>query len=354
MVWQNELTALFGVKYPIIQAPMFGVTTSEMVAAASNCNCLGSLPIADLDAENSLKRIYQTKKLTNKPFAVNIFANDIPEITPELKQRYNAIKNKLIELSHQQNFEVVFPEIEAVKPNGYKEQIDVILQEKCKILSFTFGNLDDDSINRLKEHNVTLIGTCTTLDEAIQLEKSNIDVICVQGIEAGGHRGTFNPDILPQIGGFSLFSQVKDVVKKPLIFAGGIYDAKTLLAAKQLGAYAFQIGSLFLCSNESALKSFEKERLKNVKENEIILTKSFSGRYARGIENEFIRLFENSEFVLPYPYQNKLTNPLRNASKSKKNTAFTNLWLGQSFKNFEEDSTSNLLQKLIDSVEDYQ
>lgn len=173
MVWQNELTELFDVKYPIIQAPMFGVTTPEMVAAASNCNCLGSLPIADLDAENSLKRIYKTKKLTNKPFVVNIFANDIPEITPELKQRYNATKDKLIELSHQQKFDVVFPEIEAVKPNGYKEQIDVILQEKCKILSFTFGNLDEDSINRLKEDIFPLLSNTnfTEIPRSISLLK---------------------------------------------------------------------------------------------------------------------------------------------------------------------------------------
>lgn len=240
-----------------------------------------------------------------------------------------------------------------IKPKGYQEQIEAIIQEKCKILSFTFGNLDLNSIEKLKENNVTLIGTCTTIEEAILLENSDIDVICVQGIEAGGHRGTFDPKKLPQIGGFSLLSQVKDMIKKPLIYAGGIYDAKTLLAAKQLGADAFQIGSLFLCSKESALKSFEKERLKNVKENEIVLTKSFSGRYARGIENEFIRLFENSKFILPYPYQNKLTNSLRNAAKLNKNVEFTNLWLGQSFKHFEEDSTSNLLQKLIYSVENY-
>ena len=83
MNWQNELTELFEANYPIIQAPMFGVTTSEMVAAANNSGCLGSLPIADLDAQNSLKRIYDTKKLTNKSFAINIFVNNVPEITTE-------------------------------------------------------------------------------------------------------------------------------------------------------------------------------------------------------------------------------------------------------------------------------
>ncbi|WP_312922069.1 NAD(P)H-dependent flavin oxidoreductase [Empedobacter brevis] len=351
MTWQNDLTDLFGVKYPVIQAPMFGVTTPQMVAGASRIGCLGSLPIADLDAEDALKKIHETKKITDKPFAVNIFVNDVPEITLELKQKYNKVRKHLKEIAFNQNFEVDFPEIETVKPKTYKEKIDLIIQEKCRILSFIFGILDKDSIEKLKENNVCLVGTCTTVEEAIQLEKAGIDVICVQGIEAGGHRGTFDPNELPQIGGFSLLPHVRDVVKTPLIYAGGIYNAQTLLAARTLGADGFQVGSLLLCSQESALRRFEKDRLENVREDEITLTKSFSGRYARGIRNEFIDLIENTDFILPYPYQNKLTNFLRKASKIKENTEFTNLWLGHSYHHFEEDSTTNLLQNLIHSVE---
>lgn len=227
----------------------------------------------------------------------------------------------------------------------------MIISENCKILSFTFGNLDQQSIERLKNNGTILIGTCTSVNEALILEQSGIDIICVQGIEAGGHRGSFTNENIPQIGGLSLLSQVRDSVKVPIIFAGGIYNARTLLAVKTLGAEGFQIGSLLLNSEESALKDFEKLRLKKLKEGEITLTKSFSGRYARGIRNTFVEEVENTDFILPYPYQNKLTGELRKAARIQNNSEFVNLWTGQSISELNEGSTTEILGNLIEEVE---
>lgn len=326
---------------------MFGVSTPEMTAAATKAGCLGSLALADLSAEKSVEQIRKTKKLTNQPFAANIFVHHIPEITDELKQQYSKTKKYLENLAQENNMEIELPELESLKINSYHEQIDAIVEEKCKILSFTFGNLDSQSIQKLKENGTILIGTCTSVEEALELERSEIDIICVQGIEAGGHRGSFVSENIPQIGGFSLLSQIYDSVKVPLIYAGGIYNAKTLAAAKELGAEGFQIGSLLLASQESALQDFEKERLKNVNEKDIVLTKSFSGRYARGIKNKFIETIENSEYILPYPYQNKLTGEMRRIARTVTNDEFVNLWVGQSIVDYNELSTENILEKLI-------
>lgn len=326
---------------------MFGVGTPEMTAAAAKAGCLGSLALADLSAEKSVELIRKTKKLTNQLFAVNIFVHHIPEITDELKQQYSKTKKYLENLAQENNMEMELPELKNLKINSYHEQIDAIVEEKCKILSFTFGNLDNKSIQKLKENGTVLMGTCTSVEEALELERSGIDIICVQGIEAGGHRGSFVSENIPQIGGFSLLSQVYDAVKVPLIYAGGIYNAKTLAAAKELGAEGFQIGSLLLASQESGLQDFEKKRLKNVNEKDIVLTKSFSGRYARGIKNKFIETIENSEYILPYPYQNKLTGEMRKMARTVKNDEFVNLWVGQSIVDYSELSTQNILENLI-------
>lgn len=347
MFFSETISKILKIKYPIIQAPMFGVSTPEMTAAAAKAGCLGSLALADLSAEKSVELISKTKKLTHQPFAANIFVHHIPEITDELKQQYSKTKKYLENLAQENNMEMELLELESLKINSYHEQIDAIVEEKCKILSFTFGNLDSQSIQKLKENGTILIGTCTSVEEALELERSGIDIICVQGIEAGGHRGSFVSENIPQIGGYSLLSQVYDSVKVPLIYAGGIYNAKTLAAAKELGAEGFQIGSLLLASQESALQDFEKERLKSVKERDIVLTKSFSGRYARGIKNKFIETIENSEYILPYPYQNKLTGELRKMARTVKNDEFVNLWVGQSIVDYNELSTENILEKLI-------
>ena len=326
---------------------MFGVSTTEMVAAANNAGCLGSLALADLFVDKSVELIRETKKLTNQPFAVNIFVHHIPEITSSLQQKYLKTQKFIEDFADENNIKVNLPDLKDIQVNSYHEQIDAIINENCEILSFTFGNLDDQSIQKLKQKRVTVIGTCTSVEEALLLEKSGIDIICVQGIEAGGHRGTFDAENIPQIGGLSLLSRVYDHVKVPLIYAGGIYNAKTLQASKDLGAKGFQVGSILLASKESALQPFEKEKLKNITEKDIVLTNAFSGRYARGINNKFIEEINNSEYILPYPYQNKLTNELRRAAKKLHNTEFVSIWAGQSIHDYSELSTEDILRKLI-------
>lgn len=325
MKWANDITRILNIEYPIIQAPMFGVTTPGMVAATSKVNCLGSLALADLSADKCIEAIRTTKNLTNNAFAVNIFVHQIPEITETLKVKYVKAKKFIEQLAKQNKLDVILPNIDEIQINSYHEQIDAIIAENCKIVSFTFGNLDKQSIDKLKSNGTTLIGTCTSVNEAVILEKSGIDIICVQGLEAGGHRGSFSSDDIPKIGGLSLLAQVKESISVPIIYAGGIYNAKTLLASKILGASGFQIGSLLLGSAESALKDFEKERLRKIDEADIVLTKSFSGRYARGIKNTFINATEQTEYILPYPYQNKLTNELRKVAKAARNTDFVGI-----------------------------
>ncbi|WP_426791601.1 NAD(P)H-dependent flavin oxidoreductase [Sphingobacterium sp. WOUb80] len=351
MKWSNQITQLIGIEYPIIQAPMFGVTTPEMVIAASRAGALGSLSLGDLPADRCSDLIRSTAANLNTPFAVNIFVNTIPEISADLRAQYNETKVFVEELARAHDLEVTLPALDSIRITDYREQIDAILAHPCKVVSFTFGNLDTQSIKRLKDNDVTIIGTCTSVREAIALEEAGIDIICVQGLEAGGHRGSFDEMPVPEIGGFSLLPQVKEQVSVPLIYAGGLYNGRTIQSATLLGAAGYQIGSLLLRSKESALQDFEKKRLSQVQESEIVLTRSFSGRYARGIKNKFIEVLDASKKILPYPYQNKLTGELRKVARAHQKVDFVNIWAGQSIHPYSELSTADIIRHLIREVE---
>lgn len=351
MNWKNKITTSLAIDYPIVQAPMFGVGTPAMAAAASNIGGLGSLPLGDLAGDQCIALLRETKKLTDKPFAANIFVNDIPPLTEKLLHQYQESRSFIEELAHKNGLDLSLPDLEEFQLTDYRDQVDALISEGCSAISFIFGNLDKESIEKCKEHGVLLIGTCTSVQEALELERSGIDLICVQGYEAGGHRGSFHQENIPAIGGLSLLPQVYDAVSVPLIYAGGIYNAKTVHATKLLGAAGFQIGSMLLCAKESSLLDFEKQALKNAGEDQIVLTKSFSGRYARGLSNTFIKALDHSKYVLPYPYQNKLTGALRKLAKKKQNINFLSVWAGSSLSSFSDAGTAEILLNLIKEVE---
>lgn len=350
MNWHNEITEMLGLRYPIVQAPMLNVSSPAMTAAAAGVGALGTLALGDLPPERCIREIRATKMLSASPFAVNIFVYPLPEVTHALRQSYAQQRTLLLDFASGNGLSMVIPPFEELKLTDYREQVEAILAEGCKQVSFTFGNLDTESIDRLKSAGCTLIGTCTSVAEAQLLEHSGIDIICVQGYEAGGHRGSFAHHHLPDLGGFSLLPQVYEAVKRPLIYAGGIHDAKSLLAAQLLGAKGFQVGSMLLRAEESELHDFEKERLEKIGEADIGLINSFSGRYARGIKNRFTEFFATQP-ILPYPYQNKLTAPLRQEAKRAQNIDFVSIWTGSSRAARQTASTRVILQGLIDAVE---
>lgn len=353
MNWSGNLSALLNITHPVIQAPMYGVTSPEMVAAAAAAGALGSLALGDLPAGQCRELIRKTRGLTDRSFAVNIFVHQVPELTEALKVKYTQTRIFIEELARQHMLPVNLPHIEELVFTDYREQVDLLITEQCPVVSFIFGNLDTNSILKFKAQGTILIGTCTSVEEALILEASGIDVICVQGWEAGGHRGSFREEPVPKIGGLSLLAQVADRVKVPLIYAGGIYDAKTAFAASVLGAQGVQVGSLLLGSLESDLKGFEKDHLRAAGEADIVLTKSFSGRYARGLQNLFTQALEQVALTLPYPYQNKLTGPLRQAAKANSNTDFVSIWAGQSRAGYSNASTTDILEELINSITQY-
>jgi len=350
MNWNNTLTALLNIKYPIVQAPMLGVTTPEMVAAVSNEGGLGSLPVGLLSPEKTRDLIIKTKTLTDKPFAVNLFTHELPDTDIIAAER---IQKRLTEISTQYGIEYDSVNLDKTSYYSYREQLDILISEQVKIVSFTFGVLDKASIEKLHSNGVVIIGTATSVREARFLDETGIDVITAQGIEAGGHRGTFFFDEpLPQVGLISLLPQVADSVKRPILAAGGIMDGRAIRAAMILGASGVQAGSAFVGSHESlAIKNY-KEALLVSKDTDTVLTRAFSGRWARGISNTFHNEVQKLNLDYPpYPILNTLTAPMRTAAQKVQNKEFTTLWAGQSASMAKLKSSAEIFRFLVEDTE---
>ncbi len=351
MNWNNELTRLLDITYPLIQAPMLGITTPAMVAAAARCGTLGSLPVGGLSPQRTAELIRETKKLTDRPFAVNLFVYEIPAGTSEIAAI--EMQQQLQALAQEAGLEYEHKMLSSFMHYSYREQVPVLLEEDIRIVSFTFGIPDEDTTRTLKEKGILLIGTATSVKEALLLQEQGSDIITAQGIEAGGHRGSFlDKEYLPGIGSMSLIPQVVDSVTCPVIAAGGIRDGRTARAAMMLDAQGLQIGSALLASEESMAISAYKAALQHMQDTDTILTRAFSGRWARGIRNIFMEAIDRSGKEIPeYPWQNSLTGAFRAAAQKRDKKEYTNLWAGQSAAGASYQSTATILQQIIRETE---
>lgn len=350
MTWTNTVADIIKVKYPIIQAPMLGVSTPEMAAAISNEGGLGSLAVGGLSPAITQQLIHKTKSLTKQPFAVNLFAHAIPAYTEE---ELEPMRKLLMELAKKRGYQLDAADLAGFTLYNHADQIEILLEEAIPVVSFTFGCLEAQHISRLKQGDCTLVGTATCLAEAIYLEAHHIDMIVAQGIEAGGHRGTFMENIpLPQVGLFYLLPQIAGNVSVPCIAAGGINSAQTMNAAFGLGAAAVQIGSAFINVAESLAIASYKEKVQHATDTDTALTKAFSGRWARGFKNEMMKEIEASGIPIPpYPLQNSLTTPLRKLAQQAGDSDYTTLWAGQSAGAAEGKQTKDVFRDLITQYE---
>ncbi|MCU7258575.1 nitronate monooxygenase family protein, partial [Pseudomonas aeruginosa] len=234
--------------------------------------------------------------------------------------------------------------------------INMIIKYNVPICSFTFGIPDALTIEKLKEHQVILIGTATTVEEAIENEKAGIDIVVAQGSEAGGHRGSFlqiSHNVEPMVGTMSLVPQVVDHVSIPVVAAGGIMDERGLLASLMLGAQGVQMGTAFLTSHESGANELLKDTILKSKETDTVVTNVFSGKNARGINNQFVKEMSEYQGVIPdYPIQNQLTTQIRKAAVQQGDSELTHIWSGQSPRLAEKQNAANLIERMVSRISD--
>ncbi|WP_188454722.1 NAD(P)H-dependent flavin oxidoreductase [Virgibacillus oceani] len=327
------------VEIPIIQAGMAGgITTPELVAAVANTGALGTIGAGYMSAAALKKEIQQIKKLTDKPFAVNIFAANLETFSSDIadmQQVLNRFRDELVIDSGQ----------DSIKVTDYlQEKIYVILEENIPIVSTAFGVLSSVLIKRLKDNNVTLIGMATNLDEASQLVDAGYDIIVAQGSEAGGHRGTFDVRKYKDGCSIGLIALVQDFLNEfdvPVVAAGGITSNKQVSALQSMGASAVQLGTRFLAAKEAGTNNAYRRALIKAGAEDTVITKVFSGRPARAIINRFIKETEISGVEpLPFPVQNQMTKDIRTAGKEFAIADFQSLWAGQGVGQISKEETA--------------
>ena len=327
----------FGLRLPLVQGPMAGgPTTPALVAAVSNAGGLGFLAGAALAPEKIASEVAAIRALTDKPFGVNLFVLD-PANPDEstVRRALQAIDPVAAQLG--------LPRGEALAryaPDFYA-QLDMLIELRVPVVSFTFGLLPKADVARLHAVGSYVIGTATHVAEGVAWRDAGADAVVAQGAEAGGHRGTFIGDVPHAlVGTMALVPQLVDALVDapgaadasglPVLAAGGIMDGRGIVAALALGAQGVQMGTAFLGCAESAIPADWKARLRASTDTATSVTRAITGRHARGIRNPLMRQLEaHAEAVAPYPVQNALTQPLRQRAARENDGDYLSLWSGQ-------------------------
>lgn len=332
----------FELRTPIVVAPMAGAVTPSMVVAACEAGALGSVAGASLSGPVLAAQLREVQQRTRRPFAVNLFIPGPERATPEDIARARA------ELEPWRR-RFGLPDGPPAKLPVFADQLEALLLARPAAFSFCFGVPEAAVLERCRALGIATIGTATSPGDAQLLERAGVDFICVQGAEAGGHRGTFDPAEEPPTEGLAtLLPQVAAAVRVELLAAGGIMDGAGIAQVLSLGAVAAQLGTAFLRAPESAAPQIHKDAVANARADTATLTRAFSGRPARGLSNRFLR---EVRAPAPFPMQNALTREIRSAAAARGDPEAFSLWAGTGAPRSRALPTAELIAQLTHELQ---
>lgn len=345
MATQKSLQQRLNLGGPVVLAPLSGGPgTPALAAAVSNAGGLGFLGGAYMSAQDLQTAIQQTKQKTSKTFGVNLF---VPSETPSVsdEQKKAAIKATLV---YREELQLPEPKLDKPAFEDFAKLMDVVFKEKPAVFSFTFGLLDKAYLQECSRLGIYVIGTATNLEEAKQLQASGVDAVVAQGEESGGHRGMFTPKQPDSgVGVEALTKTLVKELKVPVIAAGGLMTGAHVAQALSWGAQAAQLGTAFLLCPEAGTSEPYRQALREGKSKTPRLTRVFSGRIARGIENRFMAEMEcQADAILPWPVQNAFTRDIRQKSAQMGKSDFLSLWAGTSVSFIKEMPAAQLVREL--------
>jgi nitronate monooxygenase len=330
-----------GLSVPVIVAPMAGgPSTPELAAAGTNAGGLGFVASGYLSADALAERVVAARKLTGGPLGVNLFVPQPSAATPDAIENYTAALAPDADRYGAKPGDPVFSD------DDWAAKVDVLLDLRPEVASFTFGLPSPEECRRLREAGITTVGTVTSVYEADAAVDCGVDAIAVQGAAAGGHRGTFDPVAEPNAQPLSeLLAATVARVGVPVIAAGGLMTADDVSRVIADGAAAAQLGTAFLLADEAGSSPVHRAALQDAAFTETVVTKAFSGRYARGLRNRFIDDHE-AQAPFGYPEIHYLTGTLRAASVRAGDPHGTNIWAGTGFKSIKAGPVSEIISAL--------
>ncbi len=324
----RRLLDLLKIEIPIIQAPMAGADSVALARSVSAAGALGSLGCALLGPDDVREATHALREGMNRPLNLNFFCHAMAAPDNVARERW---KNFL-----RSHYERLGLDIEAVMQSRLRlpfneEMCEVVEEVRPEVVSFHFGLPAPALMERLKKQGMKILSSATSVDEATWLEDQGCDAVIVQGLEAGGHRAMFlETDVTTQVGLFALLPQVADAISIPVIAAGGIADARGIVAAFALGACGVQLGTAYLFCPEANVSPLYRRALKQATDTSTAVTNLFSGRPARGILNRYTQEPEPmSKSALAFPYAATLVAPLRAASENAGSLDYMQMWAGQ-------------------------
>jgi nitronate monooxygenase len=328
-MWPDRrLLDLLRLEVPIVQAPMAGSSGADLAVAVSTAGGLGSLPCAMLDTQQIRAAVSRIRARTDKPINLNFFCHVAPKSDAA---REDAWRERLAPYYAEFGLDPAAPVRPANRAPFDGEFADAVAELKPAVASFHYGLPAPALLDRVKAAGCRVFSSATTVAEARFLADHGADVVIAQGLEAGGHRGTFlTGDLAAQIGTLALVPQIVDAVKIPVIAAGGIADARGIAAAFALGAAGVQIGTGYLQCPEAETFAAHRAALASARDDATAFTNVYTGRPARGFVNRLVREQGPLADGIPeFPLAAGAVAPLRKAAEARGSADFTPMWSGQ-------------------------
>ncbi len=319
--------ARFGLQVPILLAPMAGACPPSLSIAVANAGGLGSCGALLLSPEAIRRWVADVRATSNGAFQINLW---IPDPAPTRDPEHEASLRRFLGDFGPE----VPPEAADAVPLDFEAQCDALIACGAPIVSSIMGLYPPEFVMRLKAHGIAWFATVSTVSEALAAEAAGADVVVAQGMEAGGHRGAFDPRRaeIEMAGLFALLPAVADAVRVPVVATGGVADGRGVAASLLLGASAVQIGTGFLRSPEARIAPPWAEALGRTRPEDTHVTRAFSGRPGRSIATSYVRRAAEPDAPAPapYPVQRGLTAAMRAEAQKMDDLDRMQAWAGQS------------------------